>query len=61
MARQLPPVAVSGLTGFATQTLANWRTLEIGPAFYKIGRSVRYDEDVLEAWLATQRSPATAS
>lgn len=56
MGRQLPPAAVADRIGFATQTLANWRNIGTGPAFYKIGRLVRYDEDILDAWLTQQRT-----
>ena len=31
-------------------TLSNWRSLRIGPAFVKIGRSVLYPISELDAW-----------
>ncbi len=33
------------------QTLACWRLYGKGPSFIRIGRLVRYDRRVLEAWL----------
>jgi predicted DNA-binding transcriptional regulator AlpA len=33
---------VAELTGIAVQTLRNWRFQGNGPAYFKIGRSVRY-------------------
>jgi predicted DNA-binding transcriptional regulator AlpA len=33
---------VTELTGIAIQTLRNWRFQGTGPAYFKIGRSVRY-------------------
>ena len=32
----------AGLLGLNRQTLANWRHLQQGPAYSKLGRSVRY-------------------
>ena len=35
--------------GIAVQTLRNWRHIRRGPAYVKLGRSVRYrTEDILE-------------
>jgi len=36
---------VSEITGFAVQTLRNWRFKGKGPAYTKVGRSVRYRLD----------------
>jgi len=33
---------VSRLTGFALQTLRNWRSLGLGPPYVRIHRSIRY-------------------
>lgn len=57
--RSLTPAEVAEKAGFAAQTLANWRGLGEGPAFYKIGRLVRYDEAVLEEWLNACRTEGT--
>ncbi len=42
---------VSALTGIALQTLRNWRAQSKGPDYAKLGRSVRYREDVVLAWM----------
>ncbi len=36
------------------QTLAVWACEGRGPAYIKVGRSVRYRREVLEAWLESQ-------
>jgi hypothetical protein len=32
------------------ETLANWRAMQIGPAYTKIGKAVLYPSDLLERW-----------
>jgi len=54
--RLLPPKAVRDRTGLAVQTLANWRSLRVGPPWVKVGRLVRYPEDRLDDWLAEHAS-----
>lgn len=34
----------------SSRTLANWRSLKIGPKFIKIGKAVLYDEADIDAW-----------
>ena len=34
----------------SVRTLCNWRSLKIGPAYCKIGKTVLYDEAELDAW-----------
>lgn len=46
----LTPPQVSERTGFAVSTLANWRSLGVGPAYAKVGTRIRYDETVITAW-----------
>lgn len=46
----LTPPQVSERTGFSVSTLANWRSLGIGPASVKVGTRIRYDEAVVTAW-----------
>jgi predicted site-specific integrase-resolvase len=41
----------SKLLGVAVQTLRNWRHLRRGPAYVKMGRSVRYEVKDLETYL----------
>ena len=33
------------------QTLYNWRSMNIGPAYFKIGLSVEYRKADLDAWI----------
>ena len=40
--------------GFATQTLARYAWLRKGPRATKLGKSVRYKLEDLEAWIAEQ-------
>ena len=51
MSTWLTPAQVAERTQFSVQTLANWRNLETGPAFIKVGARIRYDEAVLSAWM----------
>lgn len=39
---------------FCDQTLATWRHLCKGPKYYKVGRSVFYDLDEVDAWFESQ-------
>ncbi len=43
------------LTGVAVQTLEILRSRRDGPAFYKVGRSVRYAVRDLRAWMERDR------
>lgn len=52
--RWLTPSQVSEKTGFAEKTLANWRSMNVGPPWRKIGRLVRYDEVEVERWMREQ-------
>ena len=46
---------VAALIGFAVQSLRNWRFLDRGPRYVKMGRSVRYRfKDVLD-WMESHR------
>ena len=37
------------------RTLANWRSLGIGPPYMKVGGKVRYDWADIRAWLVARR------
>jgi len=50
MSTWLTPVQVAERTGFAVSTLANWRSLGIGPAYVKVGQRIRYDDAEVTAW-----------
>jgi len=55
MGRILNGREAGGRIGKPEKTMANWRSAGVGPAYYKVGGSVRYDEDDLDAWLAEHR------
>jgi len=38
-----------------TQTLAQWRSISIGPNYIKVGHSVRYSKRDLDLWLRRQK------
>ena len=40
--------------GLRPQTLAAWATRDQGPPYIKLGRSVRYPDTELDAWLASR-------
>jgi len=42
---------VAGLTGLSEETLAQWRSQRRGIPYLKIGRIVRYDPAVVQAYL----------
>jgi hypothetical protein len=44
--------AAAEYLGVSVQTLANWRYLNVGPKWTRTGRSVKYREADLEAYLA---------
>lgn len=46
--------------GLGLRTLANWRCRGEGPAFLRVGRSVKYDRRDLEAWLDGRRFRSTS-
>ena len=50
----LTPAQVAERTGFRPSTLANWRSLGIGPAFVKVGTRIRYDDDAVSRWQEAQ-------
>lgn len=37
------------------KTLANWRSQRIGPPYIRVGGSIRYSTDDLDAYLAERR------
>lgn len=46
----LTPKEFEELFGIPEKTQANWRTLNKGPAYYKLGGKVRYAEKDIETW-----------
>jgi len=46
--------------GLSAKTLSNWRSSGGGPAFYKLGGRVVYDDDEVDSWLAQRRRTSTS-
>jgi hypothetical protein len=46
--------------GFSSFALLKWRVTGKGPHYFKIGRSVRYSVDDLDAWLEVRRRLSTS-
>ena len=44
----------------SVKTLRRWRWAGTGPAFYKIGAAVRYDQADLEAFIEASRRTSTS-
>lgn len=58
--RWVSPAEVVALTGYAEQTLQNWRSARTGPPFKKVnGRLIKYWLPDLVKWLDSQ--PSTTS
>jgi predicted DNA-binding transcriptional regulator AlpA len=47
------------LTGLSRSSLAKKRCDGSGPAFFKLGRAVRYAEADVEAWILSRRRTST--
>lgn len=47
----ISPETLGKLIEIAPQTLSDWRKSGEGPAWFKLGRLVRYRVDAVEAWL----------
>ncbi len=50
---------VAELTGLSRSTLAKKRCNGSGPAFFKLGRQIKYDRSDIEAWIASRRRLST--
>ena len=51
MGRQLDTEEAAGVLKLSRRTLEKWRYERRGPAYRRMGRTVRYDEEELRAWL----------
>ena len=58
--RRLRTVAAANYVGSSKSTLEKLRVYGGGPIFHKLGRTVVYDTDDLDAWLATRRRNSTS-
>jgi hypothetical protein len=48
------PDLAATVTGATIATLEAWRSVGRGPAFFRIGRQVRYTKRAIEQWMAGQ-------
>ena len=53
--KALKPAEAAAMLGKPLGTLNNWRYRDYGPAYVKVGHSVRYFEDDLVAFLEANR------
>lgn len=58
--RYFRTTAAAAYCGSAKSTFDKYRLTGDGPTFMKIGRSVVYDIDDLDAWMATHRRTSTS-
>lgn len=59
MSRPLRVRDAAEYLGLSVSTLRGWRQHGTGPASYCLGRTVLYDRDVLDAWVASQKTKTT--
>lgn len=50
----LTPPEVSVLLKVPERTLSDWRYMQKGPPFHKVGKHIRYVAEEVRAWLACQ-------
>jgi hypothetical protein len=50
----LCPKQAATFLGVSVATLATWRVRRSGPRFARVGRSVRYELQVLEEWVSAR-------
>ena len=48
---------VAELLSLSVASIRRWRAMGIGPAWLKLGGSVRYNPVDIETWMSEQRSP----
>lgn len=56
----LTPAEAALRTGISKKTLANYRSRGGGPAYFKVGPFIRYDEGDLNAWMRSRRYTSTS-
>ena len=54
------PDKAADYMGSARQTLAKWRCLKIGPAYYRIGSRILYLQEDLDTFIAGSRVDGAA-
>ncbi|MEJ0093211.1 MAG: helix-turn-helix domain-containing protein [Methylocella sp.] len=56
----LTTIAAAQMCGLRKNTLDKMRLSGTGPAYLKLGRSVRYDLADIEAWISSSRRRSTS-
>ena len=56
----LTPQELADRTGFALETVRDWRRYGTGPKFGKFGRRIRYPIAEVEAWEKSRLAAASA-
>jgi len=56
----LTPSALAGQLDVTERTLSEWRITGRGPAFIRLGKTVRYRSAAVEAWLLSQEHHSTS-
>lgn len=59
--RLLTPREAAAFLGLTTSTLAKARLSGSGPAFVRIGRTIRYDQSDLSSWVLERRVLSTSA
>lgn len=54
------PDTLARLLGTKRRTVDEWRITGKGPAFVRVGRSVRYTPEAVDAWLKSQQHKSTS-
>lgn len=54
-----PPALAKGLD-VTERTLSEWRITGRGPAFIRLGKTVRYRQSAVETWLLSQERQSTS-
>ena len=55
----LKPSEVADMLGISLRTQNRWHALRMGPARCKVGRTVLYRYEAIEAWLAANETKPT--
>ncbi|QCQ17183.1 helix-turn-helix transcriptional regulator [Microbacterium sp. RG1] len=60
LATLISPATLAEALGTTERTLSEWRIRGTGPAYLRVGRSVRYRPESVDTWLLAQEHLSTA-
>lgn len=60
LASLLSPSTLADALGTTERTLSEWRIRGYGPSYLRVGRTVRYVPESVDAWLLAQERTSTA-